>query len=86
MKDEKIQKKTENENFSRDAENRVRKSLNKKNDGNSKNSKIVRDKKNSKTKKENKEEVEVKEKFSFKKESLKIIPLGGLQEIGKNRE
>ena len=36
------------------------------------------------TKKENKEEVGVKEKFSFKKESLKIIPLGGLQEIGKN--
>ena len=84
MKDEKIQKKTENENFSRGAENRVRKSSNKKNDGTNKNSKIIRDKKNSKTKKENKEEVGVKEKFSFKKESLKIIPLGGLQEIGKN--
>jgi len=84
MKDEKIQKKTENENFSRGAENRVRKSLNTRNDGNNKNSKNVRDKKISKTKKENKEEVGVKEKFSFKKESLKIIPLGGLQEIGKN--
>ena len=26
----------------------------------------------------------VKEEFSFKKENLKIIPLGGIEEIGKN--
>ena len=26
----------------------------------------------------------IKEEFSFKKENLKIIPLGGIEEIGKN--
>lgn len=35
-------------------------------------------------KKDNKDEVGVNEKVGFKKSTLKIIPLGGLQEIGKN--
>ncbi len=81
MKENKIQKKTNNENLVNNTKKRVRKVLEKKLD-NSK--KSTNETQKSKNRKNNKEELGGKEKFGFKKESLKIIPLGGLQEIGKN--
>ena len=44
----------------------------------------TRVKKTSKNSKTKKELVGAQEEVGFKKENLKIIPLGGIQEIGKN--
>ena len=79
MKNENIQKKIDNEKQVNNNEKTSKKNLNKKNNS-------VKRGPRAKTapKQENKEDIVVNEKFSFKKENLKIIPLGGLQEIGKN--
>ena len=78
MKQEKIQKNNELSNFDSGSENRVRKA------GTKKRVQTNPATRKPRVKKENNEDVGVNEKVSFKKSTLKIIPLGGLQEIGKN--
>ncbi|MBP3596733.1 MAG: ribonuclease J [Clostridia bacterium] len=80
MKQEKIQKNNELSNYARGAENRVRKAGTKKRVQTTTNT-VTR---KPRAKKDNIEDVGVNEKVGFKKSTLKIIPLGGLQEIGKN--
>ncbi len=82
MKEEKIQKNNENANLSRGSENRVRKAAPRKRVQSKTNA--TKATRKPRIKKEMNDEVGVKEKVGFKKSTLKIIPLGGLQEIGKN--